>query len=85
MVLPSLAHAKRRVAAQLESRALAADATQTQLCMYLSGIVLVGLLLNRVFGWWWVDPVAALAMVPIIAKEGVEGIRGEACREDCTP
>jgi divalent metal cation (Fe/Co/Zn/Cd) transporter len=62
---------------------LSADATQTSLCAYLSAIVLAGLLLNAALGWWWADPVAALAMVPIIAKEGIEGVRGEAACEDC--
>lgn len=74
VVMPLLARAKRRVAAGLSSRALSADATQTDLCMYLSAIVLVGLALNAAFGWWWADPVAALVMTPIIAKEGYEGL-----------
>jgi divalent metal cation (Fe/Co/Zn/Cd) transporter len=84
VVMPLLARAKRRVAAGLASRALHADATQTALCTYLSAILLGGLLLNAAVGWWWADPVAALAMVPIIAKEGVEGLRGEdRCADDC--
>jgi divalent metal cation (Fe/Co/Zn/Cd) transporter len=58
-----------------------AEATQTQLCMYLSAILLAGLGLNALFGWWWADPVAALVMVPIIGNEGVEALRGEEC--DC--
>ena len=56
-----------------------ADSRQTDLCAYLSAILLVGLILNAVFGWWWADPVAALLMVPIIAKEGIEALRGETC------
>jgi divalent metal cation (Fe/Co/Zn/Cd) transporter len=75
IVMPLLARAKRRVARQLSSRALEADATQTSLCAYLSIIALAGVALNAAFGWWWADPVAALAMVPIIGREGVEGIR----------
>jgi divalent metal cation (Fe/Co/Zn/Cd) transporter len=77
VIMPLLARAKRRVAVGLGSRALRADATQTDLCMYLSAIVLGGLLLNAMFGWWWADPVAALIMVPIIAREGFEGLRGK--------
>lgn len=77
VIMPLLAKAKRRVGEQLGSRALVADAMQTNLCAYLSVIVLVGLLLNAIAGWWWADPLAALAMVPIIGKEGVEGLRGE--------
>ena len=80
VVMPLLARAKRRVAAGLSSDALAAEATQTQLCTYLSAILLVGLALNATLGWWWADPVAALAMVPIIAHEGVEALRG---RDTC--
>jgi divalent metal cation (Fe/Co/Zn/Cd) transporter len=84
VVMPVLAHKKRQVARSLGSRALEADAFQTSLCMYLSAILLVGLLLNAAAGLWWADPVAALAMVPIIAKEGWEAWQGEHC-EDCGP
>ena len=76
VIMPLLARAKRRIAVTLGSRALSADATQTNLCAYLSAIVLVGLVVNATLGWWWADSVAALVMVPIIAKEGVEGLRG---------
>lgn len=85
VIMPVLARAKRRVAVALGSRALKADATQTDLCTYLSAIVLGGLALNAAFGWWWADPLAALLMVPIIAKEGVEGIRAEKHCADCDP
>ena len=78
VVMPILARAKRRVARALQSRALEADAAQTSLCAYLSVIALAGVGLNAAFGWWWADPAAALAMVPIIGKEGIEGLRGEA-------
>jgi divalent metal cation (Fe/Co/Zn/Cd) transporter len=77
IVMPVLARAKRRVARALGSAALGADATQTSLCAYLSIIALVGVALNALAGWWWCDPAAALAMVPIIAKEGVDGIRAK--------
>lgn len=84
MVMPLLARAKRRVANGLGSRALAADATQTDVCTYLSVILLVGLLLNATVGWWWADPVAALAMTPFITKEGIEGLKGEPpCGDNC--
>ena len=81
-VMPALARAKRRVARAMGSRALEADAAQTSLCAYLSVIALAGVALNAALGWWWADPVAALAMTPIIVTEGLEGLRGEAC-EDC--
>jgi len=79
IVMPLLALAKRRVAGHIASAALTADARQTQLCTYLSGILLCGLVLNASLGWWWADPVAALAMVPIIAKEGSDALRGRTC------
>ena len=61
-----------------------ADAAQTSLCAYLSAIALAGVGLNAVLGWWWADPVAALAMVPIIAREDLEGARGEpGCDAHC--
>jgi divalent metal cation (Fe/Co/Zn/Cd) transporter len=77
VVMPVLARAKRRVARAMTSRALDAEATQTSLCAYLSVIALTGVALNAALGWWWADPLAALAMVPIIAREGLEGVRGE--------
>ena len=76
IVMPLLARAKRRVAAQLKSQALTAEARQTQLCTYLSAVLLGGLLLNATLAWWWADPLAALVMVPLIAYEGVEALRG---------
>lgn len=83
VVMPLLARAKRKVARGLSSRALAADATQTSLCTYLSVILLGGLALNAMLGWWWADPVAALAMVPIIGKEGVDALSGQdECNDD---
>jgi divalent metal cation (Fe/Co/Zn/Cd) transporter len=82
VVMPLLSRAKRRVGQALGSAAMRADAKQTEFCTYLSAILLAGLLLNAVFGLWWADPVAGLIMLPIIAKEGVDGVRGKAC-EDC--
>ncbi|HEX6849825.1 MAG TPA: cation transporter [Candidatus Polarisedimenticolaceae bacterium] len=79
VVMPILARAKRRVASGLGSRALHADSRQTDLCAYLSAILLVGLALNAAFGWWWADPVAGVAMTPIIVKEGIDALRGERC------
>ena len=83
IVMPLLALAKRRVAGRIASTALTADARQTQLCTYLSAILLCGLLLNAVLGWWWADPAAALAMVPIIGKEGSDALRGRTCCATC--
>ncbi|MGQ0793737.1 MAG: cation diffusion facilitator family transporter [Deltaproteobacteria bacterium] len=79
IVMPILARAKQRVADEINSRALAADSRQTEICAYLSAILLMGLGLNSLFGWWWADPIAALAMTPIIFIEGIRALRGEAC------
>ena len=83
ILMPVLARAKRRVAAPLSSRAMHADSRQTELCAYLSAILLGGLLLNAWQGWWWADPLAALVMVPIIGREAVQALRGESC-PDCS-
>jgi divalent metal cation (Fe/Co/Zn/Cd) transporter len=86
IVMPLLARAKRRVAAQLSSSALTAEARQTEICWYLSWILLGGLLLNVSLGWWWADPVSALVMVPLIGYEGVEALRGRTvCADCCAP
>jgi divalent metal cation (Fe/Co/Zn/Cd) transporter len=83
-IMPWLATAKRRIAFQLRSGALAAEARQTMICTYLSAILLGGLALNALLGWWWADPVAGLAMVPLITWEGIEGLRGRSpCGDDC--
>jgi len=82
VVMPLLSRAKRRVGAHLGSVAMNADARQTEFCTYLSAILLGGLLLNAAFDLWWADPLSALVMVPIIAKEGVDSLSGKAC-DDC--
>ncbi|MEO8295999.1 MAG: cation transporter [Gemmatimonadota bacterium] len=83
IVMPLLATAKRRIALAMNSGALVAEAKQTMICTYLSAILLAGLGLNAVLGWWWTDPVAGLAMVPLIGIEGWEGIRGRSTCTDC--
>lgn len=79
VAMPLLSRAKRKVARGLGSVAMHADARQTEFCTYLSAILLGGLLLNAAFGLWWADPAAALVMVPIIAKEGLDALRGDPC------
>ena len=79
VVMPLPSRAKRRVGQSLASVAMHADAKQTEFCTYLSAILLVGLLLNTLLGLWWADPVAGLVMVPLIAKEGIEGLQGKTC------
>ena len=79
LVMPLLAGAKRRVGTAIGSAAMIADSQQTQFCAYLSVILVAGLLLNFFLGWWWSDSVAALLMIPIIANEGMEAVKGKPC------
>jgi len=79
VAMPLLSHAKKVVGEQLGSAAMFADARQADFCTYLSSLLLAGLLLNAAAGWWWADPVAALVMAPIIAKEGIDALQGKAC------
>ena len=82
VVMPLLSRAKRSVGRAIGSAAMHADSKQTEFCAYLSAILLAGLLLNALLGWWWADPVAAIIMAPIIAKEGVDVLQGKTC-DDC--
>ena len=78
-VMPTLAHFKRRIASKLTSGALETEARQTEICAWLSAVLLAGLGLNAWLGWWWADPVAALGMIPLIAWEGWQAVRGRTC------
>ncbi|BAL88533.1 putative cation efflux protein [Actinoplanes missouriensis 431] len=82
VVMPLLVWAKRRTGRELGSATVVADSMQTMLCTYLSAIVLAGLLLNATLGWWWADPVAALVIAAVAAREGVQAWRGDQC-DDC--
>ena len=77
VVMPVLGVAKRCTANALGSEMLLADAAESLFCAYLSATVLAGLLLNAAFGWWWADPVAALAVLPLVIKEGAEALEGD--------
>src|SRR5438132_11271214 len=82
--MPILATYKLRVAARLNSRALRADAVESIVCGYLSIVLIVGLAATRILGWWWLDSVAALALIPFIIKEAREAIRGGCeCSSNC--
>jgi divalent metal cation (Fe/Co/Zn/Cd) transporter len=82
--MPLLAGAKRGVARRLNSAAAVKEASQTQLCAYLSIALLVGLGANAAFGLWWMDPVAALFIAGVAFREALESWRGEACCEMLT-
>jgi divalent metal cation (Fe/Co/Zn/Cd) transporter len=79
VVMPIVSRAKKKVGNALSSAAMNADARKTDFCVYLSAILLAGLVLNAGLGWWWADPIAALTMVPIIAKEGFDGLKARTC------
>jgi len=78
-VMPGLSHAQRRAGRELGSASAVADSKQTLLCTYLSGVLLVGLLLNSLLGWYWADPVVALVIAAVAVKEGREAWRGDHC------
>lgn len=79
LVMPFLSHAQRRAGRELGSRSAVADSQQTLLCTYLSGVLLVGLLLNGLLGWSWADPLAALVIAAVAVKEGRDAWRGQHC------
>ena len=79
IVMPVLARAKSDVGRQLGSASVSADSQQTWLCMYLSAVVLGGLLLNGAFGWWWADPIAALVIAGLAIREGRSAWQGDNC------
>ena len=81
-VMPVLSWAQRRAGRELGSASAVADSKQTLLCTYLSAVLLVGLLVNSLFGWSWADPVAALVIAAIAVREGINAWRGESC---CAP
>jgi divalent metal cation (Fe/Co/Zn/Cd) transporter len=78
-IMPVLSWAKRRTGRELNSGAVVADSVQTLLCTYLSAILLVGLLGNALFGWWWLDPIAALVIAAVAVREGIETWKGDDC------
>ncbi|MFI6761615.1 cation transporter [Micromonospora sp. NPDC050417] len=78
-VMPLLSYAQRRAGRELGSRTAVADSKQTLLCTYLSGVLLVGLALNSLFGWSWADPAAALVIAAVAVREGRLAWRGDTC------
>jgi divalent metal cation (Fe/Co/Zn/Cd) transporter len=72
VIMPALAYAKQRTGREMSSRALVADSKETWVCSYLSLALLIGVGAFALFGWWWADPVGALAMLPVIVWQGWE-------------
>ncbi len=79
IVMPFLSLAERRAGRELGSATAVADSKQTLICTYLSAAVLIGLVLNSLFGWWWADAIAGLVIAGFAIREGIEAWRGDAC------
>lgn len=79
IIMPSLSLAERRAGRELGSATAVADSKQTLICTYLSAAVLIGLVLNSLFGWWWADAIAGLVIAAFAIREGLEAWRGDAC------
>lgn len=79
VVMPFLSLAERRAGRELGSATAVADSMQTLICTYLSAAVLVGLVVNSLFGWWWADAIAGLVIAAFAIREGIEAWRGDAC------
>jgi divalent metal cation (Fe/Co/Zn/Cd) transporter len=79
LTMPPLAEAKRRVGRALGSSATISESRQTMLCAYLSAALLIGLLANAIAGWWWADPIVALGIGTVAAREARDAWRGESC------
>lgn len=77
LVMPALAWYETRTGRELGSKSVLADAKQLLLCVYLSGAVFIGLILNSLLGWWWADSVAALVVAALAVREGIEAWRGD--------
>lgn len=79
IIMPFLSLAERRAGQKLGSATAVADSKQTLICTYLSAAVLIGLLVNSLFGWWWADPIAGLVIAVFAIREGIEAWKGDAC------
>ncbi len=79
LIMPAVSLTQRRTGQQLGSHSAVADSKQTLLCTYMSAVLLVGLLANSALGWWWADPIAALAIAALAVREGINAWRGDAC------
>jgi len=82
LIMPVLSYGQRRAGRELNSRSAVADSKQTLLCTYLSAVLLVGLTVNALFGWWWADPIAALVIAAVAVREGRQAWKGDGC---CAP
>lgn len=79
IIMPILSYLERTTARHIGSRSATADSQQTMICTYLSAAVLIGLVLNSLFGWWWADPIAGLVIAAVAAREGWQAWHGDTC------
>ncbi|MCF8567496.1 cation transporter [Alicyclobacillus tolerans] len=82
MIMPYLSRAKKRIGSEIGSQALRADGSCSIVCAYMAWTVLVGVVLTALLGWWWIDSIAALALVYFVVKEGWEGVQQARGKED---
>jgi divalent metal cation (Fe/Co/Zn/Cd) transporter len=83
LIMPALARAKKRLGPVLGSQAVVSEARQTELCAWMSGVVLAGLAANAIAGWWWADPVAALAIAGVAAYEARRSWLADSLEDTC--
>lgn len=83
IVMPLLSAAKKSTGRKLGSVTVIADANQTKLCSYLSAVLLAGLVVNTVSGWWWADPIAGIVIAGLAVREGREAWQGKSCDDCC--
>ena len=79
LIMPTVSFIQRRTGQELGSHSAVADSKQTLLCTYMSGVLLIGLVANSAFGWWWADSVAALVIAGLAVREGINAWNGDAC------
>lgn len=79
LIMPTVSFVQRRTGEELGSHSAVADSKQTLLCTYMSGVLLIGLVANGAFGWWWADSLAALIIVGLAIREGIEAWKGDTC------
>lgn len=85
VVMPTVSLVQRRAGHEIGSHSAVADSKQTLLCSYMSAVLLVALLANSLAGWWWADPIGALVIVGLAAREGINALRGDTCCATPTP
>jgi divalent metal cation (Fe/Co/Zn/Cd) transporter len=82
IIMPYLSRAKKRIGSEIGSKALRSDGSCSMVCAYMSWVLLAGVILTALLGWWWIDAIAALALVYYVVKEGWEAVQEARGKED---